>query len=79
MKHFSTVLIVLAGATMLSSCATTGNPREGGIFWSESKAQRRLAERQNSLDAIDRDTDRVDRRNSNLESAVERRRRMLGE
>ena len=43
---------VLACAFASISCETTGNPREGGIFWSEKKAQDRLDERQSHLDNI---------------------------
>ena len=32
---------ILAATTVLAGCASTGNPREGGIFWSETKARER--------------------------------------
>lgn len=64
---------------MFTACETTGNPREGGIFWSEGKAKERLAVREDHLTDIRRDTARVEKKNAGLESAVERRKRTLGE
>lgn len=66
-------------AVLSSGCETTGNPREGGIFWSETKAQERLVAREDTLDRIESDTGRVNRSNRRLESAAARKRRMLGE
>jgi len=38
----------------LSSCETTGDPSQGGLFgWSQSKADVRIQERQNTLAALD--------------------------
>jgi len=46
-----TIVSLLPVASLaLSSCATTGDPSTGGIFWSENKAQDRLADRQNQLE-----------------------------
>ena len=74
------ILIAAVGCTQLfTACETTGNPREGGIFWSEEKAQDRLAVREDHLTDVRRDTRRVERKNAGLESAVDRRKRMLGE
>ncbi len=50
---------VAAFALSLTGCETTGNPREGGIFWSENKAQDRLNERQQKLDNIQGKTNRT--------------------
>ena len=75
-------LIILAAAgcsQFFTACETTGNPREGGIFWSEDKARQSLAVREDHLDNVRSDTRRTQRRNAGLESAVERRKRMLGE
>lgn len=53
----TTVLSLASAATLLlSSCATTGDPGAGGIFWSENKAQERLNERQSNLENIERKT-----------------------
>lgn len=74
-------ILLLAGLALLSStgCETTGDPNSGGIFWSERKAQGRLAERERRLGRTEGDTARVVRSNERLESAVARRRRALGE
>ncbi|MBL9178973.1 MAG: hypothetical protein JNM65_13005 [Verrucomicrobiaceae bacterium] len=38
----------------LASCETTGDPSQGGLFgWSQSKADVRIQERQNTLAALD--------------------------
>lgn len=54
----SAAVVACAFATV--SCDVTGNPREGGIFWSEKKAQDRLDERQNHLDDINNQTRKVE-------------------
>ena len=60
MKATTLRLVTFASASiataLVSSCATTGDPSTGGIFWSEQKAQGRLAERQNKLEHIERQT-----------------------
>ena len=66
------LLIATVALQFLTGCETTGNPNEGGIFWSERKAQDRLNVRRAELGRTERSTSRV-------ESAAERRRRMLGE
>jgi hypothetical protein len=50
-----TALLVSASAATfaLSSCESmTGNPREGGLFWNERKAQDRLRDREDHLDYL---------------------------
>ena len=71
MKSISLIIATVA-LQLLTGCETTGNPNEGGIFWSERKAQDRLNDRRAELGRTERSTSRV-------ESAAERRRRMLGE
>ena len=59
--------LCLAGSLLLTSCETTGDPRQGGLFgWSESKAQNRLADREDRLDQTESDTDRVERQNRRM-------------
>jgi hypothetical protein len=74
-------LLLLAGsfAFAFTGCETTGDPNSGGIFWSERKAQGRLNQRQHTLNSIESDTARVERSNDHLESAAERKRRLLEE
>ncbi len=79
MRTLGTLLLVASVVVALTGCETTGDPNQGGIFWSERKAQGRLEERHNTLDRIEGDTRRVERSNDRLESAAARRRRALGE
>lgn len=74
-------ILLFAALTLIgaSGCETTGDPNSGGIFWSEKKAQDRLAERERRLGRVEGNTARVARSNDRLESSVERRRRALGE
>lgn len=53
-----------ASSLALSSCETTGDPNAGGIFWSPTKAQQRLDDRQDHLDAIQSDTRATNRRSA---------------
>ncbi len=59
MKPFPSVFVIAMIALSVTGCETTGNPREGGIFWSENKAQRRLNERQATLDNLEGKTNRT--------------------
>ena len=70
--HSIRLIIAAAALQCFTSCETTGNPNEGGIFWSERKAQDRLNARESQLSSVERSTARQD-------SAAARRRRMLGE
>lgn len=54
----------------LTSCETTGDPTKGGIFWSPTKAQQRLDERQQTLNDINSDTSRVNRSNQKMEQQL---------
>jgi hypothetical protein len=60
-----------AAALACTSCATTGNPREGGIFWSESKAQDRLAERQATLEDTERRTQSTQRKSAETQRQID--------
>lgn len=63
MKSTISTLALSAGVLVCAiasiSCETTGNPREGGIFWSEKKADKRLQDRQDHLDDINGQTRKV--------------------
>ena len=68
----SILLALIAGLGFsLTGCETTGDPTQGGIFWSESKAQDRLRQREDTLDQIHSDTSRVKHRNRELEQQVD--------
>jgi hypothetical protein len=45
----------------LCGCETTGDPHQGGIFWSERKAQERLYQKRAELRAVESDTARKNR------------------
>jgi hypothetical protein len=68
--------LILPACGFLSSC--TGDPHEGGIFWSERKAQERLAARSARLNDAENANGRVHRRNRQLEGAAARREEALG-
>jgi hypothetical protein len=62
---------MIAGAGLaLTGCETTGDPTKGGIFWSPTKAQQRLDERQQTLNDINSDTSRVQRSNRKKEQQL---------
>ena len=56
---------------LLASCQTTGDPSTGGIFWSEQKAQGRLAERQNKLEHIEKQTNQTHRQSDATKSKID--------
>jgi hypothetical protein len=71
MKRFLLLTVLVAAVASLAGCETTGNPNEGGIFWSESKAQGRLNERQHRLNQIESDTASVEHHNRQLERRLD--------
>ena len=76
----STFLLLLGTAsTFLSGCVTNGDPRTGGIFWSESANRERIRYKEDELYDVESDTDRVRSRNRRLEGTAARHRRTLGE
>lgn len=66
-------ILALACASTLActSCATTGDPSTGGIFWSENKAQDRLAERQNKLEKVEHQTGRTNRKSAESQRQID--------
>lgn len=67
------LILASASASILActSCATTGDPSTGGIFWSENKAQDRLAERQNNLERIERQTGTTQRNSAATQRQID--------
>lgn len=65
-------VVVLAGMAMalvLAGCATTGNPRQGGLFgWSEAKARQRQVERRDQIAAAEARIEGEQRRSGHLRS-----------
>jgi len=75
-RKISVLLLPLAliASLGLTGCETTGDPRQGGLFgWSENKAQGRIHEREDYLDAVNSDTDYQRRRSNRLENTVDDR------
>jgi hypothetical protein len=70
------LLSLLTAFAALTSCETTGDPTQGGLFgWSEHKAQGRQADLQNHLSDVQADTadqqaktEQLERRRQQLES-----------
>ncbi len=79
MTRLSQALCLILAASQLVGCQTTGDPTQGGIFWSETKAKQRLQDREDTLDAINADTSRINRRNSSLQNSAARKRKYIGE
>jgi hypothetical protein len=53
MKHLT---LLLLAAACLSSCETTGDPNQGGLFqWSQGKANQRLSDREQRLAELERE------------------------
>ncbi|HSJ04746.1 MAG: hypothetical protein ACAI34_07275 [Verrucomicrobium sp.] len=71
----STLLLSLAAAaSLLSSCATTGDPNQGGLFgWSQNKADDRIDAREQHLYNLQNDTNYQQSRTNHLRDEVRRR------
>lgn len=81
MKAFTPHRLGLAclAALALASCATTGDPNQGGLFgWSESQARQRIDDRRYTLSQIEADTDAQVRRSSSLEAERNRLQKKKG-
>jgi hypothetical protein len=65
MRRLAIAFAVMVG---FSGCETTGDPRHGGIFWSEDKAQQRLDQKRRELRRIESDTDRIEQENRELKN-----------
>lgn len=80
LRKLAFIAPALLAASLLTGCETTGNPREGGLFgWSETKAQGRIREREDYLNAVDSDTAYQNRRADRLDREAWERRQELNE
>ncbi len=70
MKSIIKFILPLSIAPFMISCETTGDPSTGGIFWSENKAQDRLAERQGRLESLERQTATTNRRSADTQRRI---------
>jgi len=72
------LLAVASSGLLLSSCAYTGDPNEGGLFgWSQSQADDRLNAREARLRQLERENAYQRGRTSALEDEEYRTRREL--
>ena len=55
-KSAALVLTLASAALSLVSCSTNGDPNTGGIFWNESRAQDRLADREDKISSLEQRT-----------------------
>jgi hypothetical protein len=73
-----TLLLSFAAAALLSSCATTGDPNEGGLFgWSQGMADDRIAVREQHLSDLQSDTAYQQRRSQQLRREAQRKESQL--
>jgi len=68
------LLGLAATCVALSSCATSSDPTQGGIFWSESGSQQRLRDREALLYNIRQNTADTEARNQQIESKIQQQR-----
>jgi hypothetical protein len=75
MKLPSLLSLAAVGASLLlTSCETTGDPNQGGLFgWSQSKANYRLEEREQHLNQLERSNAYQQGRSSALQSEYDRK------
>ena len=72
-------LAAVSASLLLTSCETTGDPNQGGLFgWSQSKANYRLEEREARLNQLDRSNAYQQGRTSALESEYARKKNQQG-
>lgn len=68
------LLLTLGAISLLTSCETTGDPNQGGLFgWSQGKADQRIEERERHLEYLDRENAYQRGRSSALEDEAARR------
>ncbi|RBP43662.1 hypothetical protein DES53_10560 [Roseimicrobium gellanilyticum] len=80
MKLPSILSLAAVGASLLlTSCETTGDPNQGGLFgWSQSKADYRLHEREQRLNQLDRSNAYQQGRTEALENEYARKKNQQG-
>jgi hypothetical protein len=73
MKLLAKFCLLFVLAASLAACQTTGDPNRGGIFWSESKANERLKQKQDELNSVKSDTARIKGKNAAMEADAARK------
>lgn len=67
----ATLACASTATLLLSGCETTGDPSTGGIFWSEKKAEDRLAERQSKLEQVEQQTGQTNRKSTETQRKID--------
>ena len=65
------IALIFSALLLFAGCETTGDPHQGGIFWSEDKAQQRLNRKQRELSRIESDTERIEQENRALKNQTD--------
>ena len=74
----SRLLLCFAAITLLNSCATTGDPNQGGLFgWSQGQADQRIDAREQRLRQLQRENAYQRGRSDTLEDEVARKKHQL--
>lgn len=68
MKKLILAVSFVAAAVVNTGCELTGDPTQGGIFWSPSKAAERQEQLRQELNAREQELQELNRRNSSLRS-----------
>ena len=68
MKKLILAVSLLAAAFVNTGCELTGDPSQGGIFWSPTKAAERQEQLRQELNAREQELQELNRRNSSLRS-----------
>lgn len=75
MKH---LLLLFPAIALLTSCETTGDPNQGGLFgWSQGKANYRIAEREHRLQQLERENAYQQGRTQELEYQASKKKAQL--
>ena len=69
--HVVTLAFAATATLLVTGCETTGDPSQGGIFWSEKKAQGRLQERQNKLEHVERQTKHTEHKSAETQRKID--------
>jgi chromosome segregation ATPase len=64
------LVLVAATAITFSGCEATGDPRAGGIFWSETKARQRIAVKQSEKRQAEREAASAEARVARLQDEI---------
>jgi hypothetical protein len=69
--RLATLASAATATLLIAACETTGDPSQGGIFWSQQKADVRLHERQNKLEHIERQTKHTEHKSAETQRKID--------